>query len=86
MSETQGTLFNAGYKGLHHCHWPGCKVPVAPKLWGCRPHWMRLPRPLRMRIVRHYRTGQEITKDPSEEYWEAAMDVQRWIRDHGGLV
>lgn len=63
----------------HHCHWPTCKRAVPPKMWGCKEHWFRLPKPLRDRIWRTYVPGQEITKTPSPEYLEAAQAVQDWI-------
>ena len=63
----------------HTCHWPGCEVEVPPALWGCRPHWYSLPRHLRALIWKTYRRGQEVRKDPSPEYVEAARAVQRWI-------
>lgn len=65
--------------GDHHCHWPGCTELVAPALWGCRKHWYQLPISLRSRIWKAYRPGQEIAKNPSEEYLEVAKDVQEWI-------
>ncbi len=65
----------------HLCHWPGCGKAVPPKLWGCRPHWFRLPIHLRAMIWRHYRPGQEIDKQPSMEYLKVARAVQDWIRD-----
>lgn len=64
----------------HHCHWPGCTVEVPPKLWGCRKHWFSLPKQLRDEIWATYRPGQEITKDPSEEYLAVAIKVQFWIK------
>jgi hypothetical protein len=67
----------------HHCHWPGCKVAVPPKMWGCKSHWFRLPKALRNRIWATYRPGQEITKTPSPAYIEAAKSVQQWIADNG---
>jgi len=67
----------------HTCHWPGCPVEVPPAMWGCRPHWYALPSVLRARVWRHYRLGQEVDKRPSEAYIEAALDVARWIREHG---
>lgn len=63
----------------HTCHWPGCKVPVPPKMWGCRSHWFRLPQSLRNAIWRTYVPGQEIAKTPSAEYVAAATLVQAWI-------
>ena len=66
----------------HTCHWPGCKTPVPPKLWGCRTHWYKLPKQLRDLIWRTYVPGQEITKTPSRAYLDAAKQVQEWIATH----
>lgn len=63
----------------HTCHWPGCAQAVPPAMWGCKPHWYRLPKHLRDRIWAAYVPGQEITKTPSREYIEAAQAVQAWI-------
>jgi hypothetical protein len=63
----------------HTCHWPGCGKPVPPAMWGCRPHWFRLPKHLRDLIWVTYVPGQEITKTPSSEYITAAKAVQEWI-------
>lgn len=60
----------------HLCHWPGCGKPVSPRLWGCREHWFRLPKLIRDRIWSAYRPGQEIDKDPSPEYLEAARQAR----------
>lgn len=67
----------------HLCHWRGCKTPVPPKLWGCKQHWFRLPKFLRDRIWATYVPGQEIRKDPTQEYLDAADQVDAWIREHG---
>jgi hypothetical protein len=67
----------------HTCHWPGCKINVPPKLWGCKSHWFQLPKNLRSLIWRTYRPGQEITKTPSPEYIAAAHQVQEWIAQNG---
>jgi hypothetical protein len=68
----------------HGCHWPGCTKQVPPAMWGCRPHWYRIPAELRGRIWRAYSPGQEVTMRPSESYLEAADAVQAWIKQHGG--
>lgn len=67
----------------HHCHWPGCNTEVPPKLWGCREHWFQLPQSIRARIWATYRPGQEIAKNPSEAYLDAADAAQRWIHERG---
>ncbi len=63
----------------HTCHWPDCKTPVPPSMWGCKYHWFRLPKYLRDKIWATYVPGQEITKTPSEDYLSAAEEVQEWI-------
>ena len=62
----------------HLCHWPGCRVEVPPKMWGCRKHWFRLPKELRDLIWATYEPGQEVTKTPSLEYLAAAGEVEEW--------
>ena len=53
-------------------------------MWGCPKHWFTLPKEIRDDIWRTYRPGQEITKDPSKEYMEAAQRAQTWINyNHG---
>ena len=67
----------------HHCHWPGCEIQVPPALWGCRKHWFQLPKRLRDLIWNAYEPGQEIMT-PSDEYIDAAKEVQNWIRSSQG--
>ena len=63
----------------HTCHWPGCDKQVPPAMWGCREHWYKLPRHLRMAVWAAYRVGQEEDLQVSAEYMKAARDVQDWI-------
>lgn len=63
----------------HECHWPGCTVQVPPAMWGCKPHWFKLPYNIRQQIWMTYRPGQEIAMDPSADYLEAAKAAQDWI-------
>ena len=67
----------------HHCHWPGCNKSVPPAMWGCRQHWFRLPLQLRNKVWATYRPGQEVSKDPSTAYMEAAREVEQWIKESG---
>jgi hypothetical protein len=69
-----------GQTRKHHCHWPGCPKQVPPAMWGCYPHWMRLPKSLRDRIWATFRPGQEVSQTPSREYVEVAREVQAWIK------
>lgn len=68
---------------VHHCHWPGCKVKVPPKLWGCLRHWRMLPKSIQLKIWAAYKPGQEITKTPSAEYIKVAKEAQDWIKERG---
>ena len=63
----------------HHCHWPGCTKQVKPAVWGCYPHWMKLPKYLRDKIWATFRPGQETNYTPSREYVAVAREVQLWI-------
>ena len=65
--------------GGHDCHWPGCTKQVKPALWGCPQHWFTLPPSIRSAIWSAYRPGQEIYKNPSEQYLRAARRAQDWI-------
>ena len=68
----------------HTCHWTGCDKQVPPAMWGCKPHWFKLPAALRARIWATYKPGQEIDGSPSQAYIDAAYKVQRWIRAEQG--
>lgn len=70
----------------HTCHWTGCSAPVPPKMWGCKAHWDRLPKEIRDRIWAAYRPGQEIDKNPSEAYIEAARAARDWIAEQQSRV
>lgn len=63
----------------HTCHWPGCDRQVPPAMWGCKPHWFKLPAALRARVWRTFRPGQEISGRPSADYVAVAREVQAWI-------
>lgn len=66
----------------HTCHWPGCSRVVSPAVWGCRPHWYKLPHWLRTKIWHAFRAGQEISKTPSREYLAVARETQDWINQN----
>lgn len=63
----------------HTCHAIGCNTAVPPKLFMCRKHWFMLPKKHRDAIWATYRPGQEIDKDPSQEYLQAASDAISWL-------
>jgi hypothetical protein len=67
----------------HLCHSPACKTPVPPRRFACRPHWYALPKAMRDAIWATYRPSQEVTKDPSPEYLEAASAAVEYLRAKG---
>lgn len=52
----------------HRCHAIGCEREVPPAMFACRTHWYTLPKWMRDAILREYRPGQEIDKNPSARY------------------
>ncbi len=72
----------AGQTRNHTCHWPGCERQVPPAAWGCRAHWMALPKALRDKVWATYRVGQEESLTPSRAYLDVAQEVQDWIAEY----
>ena len=72
----------AGQDRRHTCHWPGCETQVPPAMWGCKPHWFKLPKRLRDAIWDEYVPGQEQRMDPSDGYLDVAIEVQAWIEEN----
>ena len=64
----------------------GCKTPVPPKMFMCRSHWFRLPKPMRDAVWSVYRPGQEIDKDPSPEYINVTTRAIRFLGVKEGLI
>jgi hypothetical protein len=60
----------------HECHAIGCHVRVPPRMFMCRMHWYMLPAEHRARIWAAYVPGQEVRKDPSEEYLAVAEEAK----------
>ena len=80
MSEKAAYVKSQKQTRDHTCHWPGCERQVPPAMWGCKEHWFKLPKLLRLAIWAAYEPGQEVNMTPSDEYLEAAKAVQEWIK------
>lgn len=63
----------------HHCHAEGCSREVPPRLLMCPAHWRALPARLKVAVLRAYRPGQEIDKQPSAEYLVAQRKACMWV-------
>ena len=68
----------------HVCHATGCNVPVPPSMLMCLKHWRMVPRVLQRRVWATYVSGQEIRKDPTDEYMEAARAAVRAVEEKEG--
>jgi hypothetical protein len=79
MSDKAKHVMRAGQDRNHTCHWPRCETQCPPAMWGCKKHWFKLPKRLRDLIWDTYEIGQEQSMTPSEEYLDAARQVQEWI-------
>jgi hypothetical protein len=67
----------------HECHWPDCHVQVPAAKWGCKDHWLALPKAIRDRIWNAYTLGQEDAHElVSQAYLDAASAAQSWIRSY----
>ncbi len=69
----------------HTCHWPECETEVPPAMWGCKKHWMKLPKPIRDAIWNTYRPGQETDKQPSVAYLAAADWAENYALGYNTL-
>jgi hypothetical protein len=56
----------------HTCHANGCNNSVPPRMLMCLRHWRMVPRPLQQAVWATYVPGQEIRKDPTGNYLDAA--------------
>lgn len=56
----------------HTCHARGCETVVPPRLLMCLKHWRMVPRDMQTAVWRAYRPGQEVDKQPSQQYLRVA--------------
>lgn len=69
----------------HTCHATACEVAVPPAMWGCRRHWYMVPKPIRDRVWKHYRAGQEEDWKPTWAYLVAAREAVIAVAEKEGL-
>ena len=72
-------------KEEHICHWADCNEPCPPQHWGCQHHWSMVPSDFKRALRDLYVPGQEVTKTPSKEYIEKAMQLWRWSKKQNRL-
>jgi hypothetical protein len=53
----------------HACPYPGCEQRVTRNMLACKPHWFKLPRPVRDEVWRSWRALQrESTLETRREH------------------
>jgi len=65
----------------HLCHAEKCRTEVPPRMLMCTKHWGMVPYKLQKAVWAHYVPGQEIRKDPTGEYLDAAMEAINAVAD-----
>ena len=65
----------------HHCHAIGCEVTTAPKFLMCGRHWRLVPKLLQRDVWNTYENGQEIKKNPSREWMQAADTAINYVAE-----
>lgn len=73
LARAQGRTAAEGLAGpAHRCHALNCERPVEARFLMCPPHWRMVPLELQRRVWATYVPGQEVRKDPTAAYLEAA--------------
>ena len=70
------------YDPKHTCHVPDCTKDIPPKLVSCKLAWFKLPKAKRDSIWANYVQGQEIHKNPTDEYLVALSNAQQWWKEN----
>jgi len=70
----------------HLCHARQCQTAVPPRMLMCRKHWFMVPRALQRQVWALYRPGQEVRKDPSPEYLDAATAAVEAVAKAEGIA
>lgn len=57
----------------HTCHARGCNQECLPSKLMCTSHWKKVPKAIQAAVYRAYVPGQEIRKDPTDNYLRVAQ-------------
>lgn len=60
----------------HRCFWPGCGEQLPLHLFGCKPHWFKLPKALRDTIWKEYRLAPR-----SANHFKAMEAAIMWAKE-----
>ena len=74
----RNTLVADPNRYLHFCHArPYCLVPVPPRLFACKPHWLMLPKHMRDAIWEGYLGPDRC----GPAHLKAMTDATKWLHD-----
>lgn len=51
----------------------------------CLPHWRMVPKDMQDAVWANYKRGQEVRKDPTEEYLDITRMARLHVAEHEGL-
>jgi hypothetical protein len=71
---------------VHRCHAVDCDEKVRPRLLMCRKHWYMVPKAIRDEVLRLYVPGQEVRKDPTEDYLNVAQRAINVVAGKEGKI
>jgi len=73
-------------ENAHVCHATRCNAKVPPKMLMCLKHWRMVPRDIQRRVWAAYVPGQEIRKDPTDEYMTVQREAVEAVERREGLA
>lgn len=74
----------AGPLPSHICHAIGCAKVVPPRMLFCLWHWRMVPKALQRKVWATYVDGQEVRKDPTDDYLEVQREVVAYVAKREG--
>ena len=69
----------------HTCHAIRCTTEVPPKMFMCLKHWRMVPKSMQDEVWANYRRGQEVRKDPTENYLDVTKRVRLYVAEREGV-
>lgn len=71
LDDLRAAVGDGGGKMKHLCHAYKCTKEVPPKMLMCFKHWKMVPTSIQQLIWKHYVQGQEMRKNPTNDYLKA---------------
>ena len=69
----------------HTCHAIRCTKTTPPRMFMCLSHWRMVPRAMQDAVWANYKRGQEIRKDPTDEYLDVTKKARLYVAEREGI-